>query len=74
MDIKELMKAKSAWERFSRNHPKFPQFLNAAKAYNFKEGTVLEFRISNPGEEPLIGNIRVTADDIDLFNSLKDNK
>ncbi len=71
MDIKMLMKAKSAWDRFSRNHPKFPQFLNAAKAYGFKEGTILEIRITNPGEEPIIGNIKVTADDVDLFESLK---
>ncbi|MDO4938962.1 MAG: hypothetical protein Q4E54_03275 [Lachnospiraceae bacterium] len=74
MDINTILKAKNAWERFTRNHPRFPMFLNAAKAYGIKEGTVLEFHISNPGEETLIGNIRITADDLELFESIKELK
>ena len=70
MDIGALLKAKSAWDRFTKNHPKFPAFLNAAKAQGIREGAIIEIRISNPGEETLVGNIKVTADDMDLFNSL----
>lgn len=69
MDIGALMKAKSAIDRFTRNHPKFPAFINAVKAQGVKEGAVVEIRVTNPGEETLIGNIKVTADDMDLFNS-----
>lgn len=70
MDIGALMKAKSAIDRFTRNHPKFPAFMNAVKAQGIKEGAIVEIRVTNPGEETLIGNIKVTADDMDLFNSL----
>lgn len=70
MDIGALMKAKSAIDRFTRNHPKFPAFMNAVKAQGVKEGAIVEIRVTNPGEETLIGNIKVTADDMDLFNSL----
>ena len=70
MDIGALMKAKSAIDRFTRNHPKFPAFINAVKAQGVKEGAIVEIRVTNPGEETLIGNIKVTADDMDLFNSL----
>lgn len=69
MDIGALMKAKSAIDRFTRNHPKFPAFINAVKAQGVKEGAIVEIRVTNPGEETLIGNIKVTADDMDLFNS-----
>ena len=70
MDIGALVKAKSAMDRFIRNHPKFPAFLNAAKAQGLKEGAIIEIRITNPGEESLVGNIKVTQDDMELFNSL----
>ena len=69
MDLGALMKAKSSWDKFTRNHPKFPAFLNAVKAQGVKEGAIIEIRITNPGEEPLIGNIKVTAEDLDLVKT-----
>ena len=69
MDLGALMKVKSSWDKFTRNHPKFPTFLNAVKAQGVKEGAIIEIRITNPDEEPLIGNIKVTAEDLDLVKT-----
>ena len=70
MDIGALMKLKSSWEKFTRNHPKFPAFLNAVKSQGITEGTVLEIKVTNPGCETITGNIKLTAEDLDLFKSL----
>lgn len=69
MDLGALMKVKSSWDKFTRNHPKFPAFLNAVKAQGVKEGAIIEIRITNPGEDTLTGNIKVTAEDLDLVKT-----
>ena len=70
MDLGALMKIKTAWDKFTGNHPKFPGFLNAVRAQGIKEGAILEIRVTNPGEETLMGNIKVTAEDLELLNTL----
>ncbi len=70
MDLSALMKIKTAWDKFTGNHPKFPGFLNAVRAQGIKEGAILEIRVTNPGEETLMGNIKVTAEDLELLNTL----
>lgn len=70
MDLGALMKIKTAWDKFTRNHPKFPGFINAVRAQGIKEGAILEIRVTNPGEETLMGNIKVTAEDLELLNTL----
>ena len=70
MDLGALMKIKSSWDAFTKNHPKFPAFLNAVKSQGIHEGTVMEITITNPGCDPLKSNIRITAQDLELFRSL----
>jgi len=70
LGLGDVLKLKGLWDRFTRNHPKFPSFLNAAKAKGFPEGTVLAFSITYPDGQTLETNIKITADDLDLFDTV----
>ena len=66
-----LFKMKGMWDRFTQNHPKFPLFLRAAQQKGIQEGTILAVSITTPSGEKLETNLRVTADDMLLFEELK---
>ena len=66
-----LFKMKGMWDRFTRNHPKFPLFLRAAQQKGIQEGTILAVSITTPAGEKLETNLRVTAEDMQLFEELK---
>ena len=66
-----LFKMKGMWDRFTENHPKFPLFLRAAQQKGIQEGTILAVSITTPSGEKLETNLRVTADDMLLFEELK---
>lgn len=66
-----LFKLKGMWDKFTANHPKFPLFLKAAQQKGIQEGTILAVSITTPSGEKLETNLRVTADDIQLFEELK---
>lgn len=72
MDFSTLLKLRSAKETFYRNHPKMRPFLKAMTKSKIREGTVLEFTIKNPDEEPIMANIRVQESDIELFHMVHD--
>ena len=60
------------WNKFKQNHPKFPKFLEAAIRSPIREGTVLEVKIVHPDGESIASNIRVTGDDMELYQQIKD--
>jgi len=70
LGIGDAVKIKGAWDKFTKNHPKFPAFLAAAKAKGVVEGTVIGITITGPEGETLTTNVRVTNEDLDLFNTL----
>ncbi len=72
MNIGSLFKMKSAWNKFTDNHPKFPQFLSAVQRKGVKENTIIEIKITDPDGTELCTNIKVTASDLALFDELKD--
>ena len=71
MDIGSVMKIKGAWDTFTKNHPKFPMFLSALSKKGVKEGTIMEISITDPDGTVMNTNIKVTASDLQLFESLK---
>ena len=68
---KALFKIKSAWETFCTNHPKFPAYIQAVKSQPIEEGTIVAMSITRPGEAPLAMNIKLTASDLELIQTLK---
>lgn len=70
LGLGDVMKLKGAWEEFTRNHPKFPAFLNAAKAKGITEGTIIGIKIVSPDGEAIETNIKVQPDDMRLFETV----
>ena len=66
-----LLKYKSKLED---NHPKAAEFVKRVIMPGLPEGTVVEVSITKPGEDTKTSNIRVTKDDIDIFEELRKNK
>ncbi|MCQ2414456.1 MAG: hypothetical protein MJ063_00180 [Lachnospiraceae bacterium] len=71
LGLGDIMKVKSAWDKFARNHPKFPMFLNAVKGKGVPVGTVIGISIDYPGGEHVETNIKVSEEDLDLVETLK---
>lgn len=70
-NMQAIFKIKGAWETFTGNHPKFPLFLNAAKQAGVPEGTILSITVTEPDGRVIDTNIKVTASDLELFETLK---
>ena len=67
-----MFKIKGAWERFVRNHPKFPMFLRAAAAAGIKEGYIIEVKITDTEGKTICTNVKLTDSDMDLIDVIKD--
>jgi len=72
MNPAKIFQMKALWDRFTANHPKFPKFLEAAARLSIDEGTVLEVKIIKPNGDEIASNLRLTADDMELFRELRD--
>jgi len=70
-NMEAVFKIMEGWNTFKKNHPKFPMFLNAVKNTGINEGTVIEIKLTSPEGKVMETNLKVTAEDIELFNSLK---
>ena len=66
-----IMKIRDMMLKFQGNHPKFPNFLRAA-AGQIKEGSILEIKVTDVNGESIVGNIRITPDDMELVRQLKE--
>ena len=68
----KLLQIKNAWDQFQANHPKFPKFLSAVHQHGIQEGTIIEVKITTPEGEELTSNLKVKAEDIALFQEMKE--
>jgi len=41
-----LLQMMNLWNRFERNHPKFPKFLKAVAQKGIKEGSIIEINVT----------------------------
>lgn len=65
-----LMKIKGLIDKFKTNHPKVPLFFNDA-ARSIGEGSIIEISITSAEGRNLCTNMRVTRDDLELVEQLK---
>jgi hypothetical protein len=68
----KILKFKNAWDRFSQNHPKFPNYLSAVRNNALQEGTIIEINVTTSDGKSLKSNLKLTKSDIDLINELSD--
>lgn len=71
MNPAKLLKIKSMWDTFKKNHPKFPFFLQAASKDGLKEGNIIEISIKTTEGKVIASNIKLTESDIKMFEELK---
>ena len=69
MNLGNLMQLKNSWATFTKNHPKFPKFLQAASTA-VKEDTLIEIKITTAEGKVIETNLKVKASDIELFKNL----
>ena len=74
MNPLDIMKFKGMWDSFTKRHPKFPLFLNAVMQSGIEEGTVIEMQIKKPDGKEYATNLKISKDDMALFEKLKDMK
>lgn len=70
MNPAALFKLKGIQDTFVKNHPKFPNFLQAVKRKGIHADDVITITIETPEGEKIESNIRVQPSDVDAFNSL----
>lgn len=68
----KLLKLKGAWDVFSQNHPKFPQFMKAVHKSGVQEGTIIEINVTNPDGKILSSNMKLKESDTKLFAELSE--
>ena len=71
MNPMQLMQITQMWSRFTKNHPRFPAFLQSFSQRGIREGMIIDLTVSEEGEETLRTNIKLTADDIAIIEELK---
>ena len=74
MNPMALLALKSDFDKFKNNHPKFLQFAKAFTKAGIQEGTVMECKVITADGREFQTNIRVTADDLELLEKLKNRR
>jgi hypothetical protein len=66
-----LMKIMQLKSKFEANHPKTVQFTKQVLMSGLPEDTVIEVSVTKPGAEKITANMKITADDLEMMNELK---
>lgn len=73
MNPAKLFQLKASWDKFTGNHPKFPMFLKAVSGGNILQAdTIIEVNITTADGRNYTTNLKLTPEDLELFNEIKD--
>lgn len=70
MNPMEMMQFAKELENFKKNHPKVAKFLALEFGKGLPEGSILELKITRPGEEEKVSNMRILPDDQNFLKRL----
>lgn len=71
MDFSSILKIKTAWDAFTRNHPKFMPFIQAVGREAVGEGTIIEIKVVSPEGQEYTTNMKLSKSDMDLLEQVK---
>ncbi len=74
MDFGMMLKLGGMWAKFSKNHPKFPQFVKAVQKNGLVADTIIDLKITYPDGNVLDSNLKISEEDLKLFEELKKMK
>lgn len=66
-----LFQMMNLWNRFQKNHPKFPKFLSAVFRNGIKEGSIIEIKVTTADGENFDSNLKISADDMEMIEQIK---
>ncbi len=66
-----MMKLASRWKKFNEEHPKVVPFFRAVSDRGIEAGSVIEIKVTDPQGREYVSNIRVTGDDMETVQMLK---
>ena len=67
-----IFQIKNMWDRFQKNHPKFPRFLQVVGSECIQAGTVIEISVTKANGENITSNIKLNEEDMELIAAMKD--
>lgn len=70
MNPMALMKMKGMFEKFQGNHPKIPMFFKAASK-SIGVDSIIEINVTTAEGKTLCTNMKVTKEDLELVEQLK---
>lgn len=71
MDFGMMLKLGGLWGKFTKNHPKFPQFIKALQSNGIKADTVIDIKITYPDGKTVDSNLKISEQDLQLIEELK---
>ncbi len=66
-----ILQMMNLWNKFKQNHPKFPKFMAAVYQNAIKEGSIIEINVTTADGQTLNSNLKISADDMELIEQLK---
>ena len=66
-----MFKAKEAWNKFSKNHPKVPSFIKSIRTKGFEEGQEVAIAVRYPDGTEFKAGIKVQKSDLELLDLFK---
>ncbi len=69
-----LMQFQQRLSQFQQDHPKVMPFFQAVGNNAVQEGTVFAIKVTTPDGKTLESNIKLTANDIETINMMKNAK
>ena len=68
---KKIMEMKALKDQFEQRHPKFFPFLQAVSQNGICEGSIIEINVTCPDGRNYCSNLRVTKEDLEMLQQLK---
>lgn len=68
---KDMMEFANRMNLFQQQHPKTVAFAQEIMQQGIQEGTVVEMKVTEPNGKEYISNFRVTSDDMQTLEMLK---
>ncbi len=68
----KLMELKNMRDRFAQIHPKFVKFTSLLASSPLEEGTILEVTVKKPDGSSMVSNIKLTAEDLQMLQAIKE--
>ncbi|MCI7130189.1 MAG: hypothetical protein MSA09_06485 [Lachnospiraceae bacterium] len=66
-----IFQVKNMWDRFQKNHPKFPRFLQVVGSECMQVGTVIEISVTKADGENITSNIKLNEEDMELISAIQ---